>query len=33
MSIQKLNYSHDAVIDQIIAQPGISNNELAAMFG
>ena len=32
-AIQKVSYTHDAVIDMIIAQPGISNNELAARFG
>jgi hypothetical protein len=31
--IQKVNYSHDAMIDMILAQPGISQNLLAAKFG
>ena len=31
--ITKVRYSHDAMIDQIIAQPMISQNQLAAMFG
>lgn len=31
--IQKLNYSHDAMIDLIIANPGISQNAIAARFG
>ena len=29
----KLRYSHEAVIDMIIAKPGISQNTMAAMFG
>lgn len=29
----KLSYTHDAMIDLIIAQPSISNGELAARFG
>lgn len=29
----KLRYTHEAVIDQIIANPGVSQNSLAAMFG
>jgi len=33
MSIQKISYTHDAMIDLIVAHPGISNNELAARFG
>lgn len=31
--IAKLSYSHEAMIDLIIARPGISQNELAARFG
>lgn len=31
--IQKIGYSHDAMIDQIIANPGIHQNQLAAIFG
>lgn len=31
--IQKINYSHAAMIDLIIANPGISQNTLAARFG
>lgn len=30
--IQKLNYSHKAMIDLIIANPGISQNQIAATF-
>lgn len=30
--IQKVHYTHDAMIDMIIAQPWISQNELAARF-
>ncbi len=30
---KKVNYTHDAVIDQIIARPGISQGQLAQMFG
>lgn len=30
--IKKTRYSHDAMIDQIIANPGIKQNELAASF-
>ena len=29
----KLNYSHDAMIDLLIANPGISQNEVARRFG
>jgi hypothetical protein len=29
----KVSYTHDAMIDLIIARPAISNNELAAVFG
>jgi len=32
-AIQKVRYSHDAMIDMIIANPGVSQNELAAQFG
>lgn len=32
-SIKKVNYTHDAVIDQILAQPGITQKQLAAQFG
>lgn len=32
-AIQKVHYSHDAMIDQIIANPAISQNELASIFG
>ena len=31
--IQRINYSHDGMIDLIIAHPGISQNQLAASFG
>jgi hypothetical protein len=31
--IQKLNYSHEAMIGLIIANPGISQNHLAQVFG
>jgi hypothetical protein len=31
--VLKLNYSHDAMIDQVIANPGISQNQLALIFG
>lgn len=31
--IAKVNYSHDAMIDMILAQPGISQNEIALRFG
>lgn len=30
---QRVTYTHDAMIDLIIARPQISNNELAAVFG
>ena len=30
---QKVRYSHDAMIDMIIAHPGISQNQLAVQFG
>ena len=33
MSIQKLNYSHEAMVDLIVANPMITQNELAAVFG
>lgn len=32
-AIKRVSYSHDAMIDLIIAQPGITHNELAANFG
>lgn len=32
-AIQKLHYTHDAMIDLIIANPAIHQNELAARFG
>lgn len=32
-AISKLNYSHAAMIDMIVANPAISQNELAAAFG
>lgn len=32
-AIAKISYSHEAMIDLIIAQPGISQNALAAHFG
>lgn len=32
-AIQKVSYTHDAMIDLMIATPGISQNELAARFG
>lgn len=31
--VQRLNYSHKAMIDMIIANPGISQNQLALQFG
>ncbi len=31
--VKKLNYSHEAMVDQIISNPGISQNALAAKFG
>lgn len=31
--LAKVRYSHDAMIDQIISNPGISQNALAALFG
>lgn len=33
VSIQKLRYTHDACIDEILLNPAISQNELARMFG
>jgi hypothetical protein len=32
-AIQKIRYSHDAMIDQIISNPAVSQGELAKMFG
>ena len=32
-AIARVNYSHDAMIDILIANPGITQNELAKMFG
>lgn len=32
-AIQKVNYTHDAMINLILAQPGISQNKIAAHFG
>jgi hypothetical protein len=32
-AIEKVNYSHDAMIDLILANPKITQNELAATFG
>jgi len=32
-SIQKVSYTHDAMIDMLVANPGISQGELAAHFG
>lgn len=32
-AIQKISYTHDAMIDLIIARPGVSQNEIAAYFG
>ncbi len=32
-AIQKLNYSHDAMIDLIISNPGIHQNHLGEIFG
>lgn len=32
-AIAKINYSHSAMIDLILAEPGISQNEIAARFG
>ncbi len=31
--IAKMRYSHEALVDAIIASPGISQNELASLFG
>lgn len=31
--IQRVSYTHDAMVDAILANPAISNNELATMFG
>lgn len=33
MTVKKLNYTHDAMIDAVIRQPGIKQFELAALFG
>jgi len=33
VAIQKVRYSHDAMIDLIVANPAVSQNELAAHFG
>lgn len=30
--LQKLNYSHEAMIDLILAEPSVTNKELAAIF-
>lgn len=32
-AIKKINYSHDAMIDLIVANPGVSQGELARAFG
>jgi len=32
-AIQRVNYSHDSMIDCIIAHPGISQNQLALLYG
>lgn len=32
-AIQKMRYTHDAMVDLIIAEPAISQNQLAAHFG
>jgi hypothetical protein len=32
-AIAKIKYSHDAMIDEIITNPGVSQNTLAALFG
>lgn len=32
-AVARLRYSHEAMIDQILANPGISQNTLAALFG
>lgn len=32
-AIEKVRYTHDAMIDMLIAQPSISQNELASRFG
>lgn len=32
-AIQRVSYSHDAMIDLILVQPGISQNEIAKHFG
>lgn len=32
-SIDRVRYSHDAMIDVLLARPGVSQNELAAHFG
>ena len=33
LAIDRVRYSHDAMIDMIIAKPGISQNDLAKAFG
>lgn len=33
VQIQKVSFTHDAVIDVLVAQPHLSQRELAAMFG
>lgn len=32
-AIAKINYTHDALIDAIIATPGVTQRQLAALFG
>lgn len=32
-AIQKVRYTHEAMIDMIVAEPGVSQNELAMRFG
>jgi predicted transcriptional regulator len=32
-AVAKLRYTHEAMVDQIIANPGISQNDLGALFG
>lgn len=33
VNLKKLRYTHDAMLDMILAEPGISQGQLAAMFG
>jgi hypothetical protein len=32
-AIQKVRYTHDAMVDEIVRNPAVSQNELAAVFG